>query len=118
MGERPMIEQELRSAEDMTEAQLAVYVIDLLHRMMVHHTLWFREVEHQLGFARALAAMDEAWEKTRKVGMARLAEELGFTETDGVPDALQVMPKEKLLRLIDAIAKNWLAQDGLWFQTV
>ena len=118
MGERPMTEQELHRAEDMNEAQLAAYVIDLLHRMMVHHTLWFREVEHQLGFARALAVMDEAWEKTRKVAVGRLAGELGFTETDGVPDALRVMPKEKLLRLIDAIAKNWLAQDGLWFQSV
>ncbi len=41
-----MTKQELRGAEDMNEAQLAAYVIDLLHRMMVHHTLWFREVEH------------------------------------------------------------------------
>ena len=54
--------QKIRSAEDMNQAQLAEFVFDLLHRMAVHHTLWFREVEHQLGFARALTAMDEAWE--------------------------------------------------------
>ena len=56
-----MVIQEIRQAEDMDTQQLAEYVVDLLHRMMVHHTLWFREVEHQLGFARALEAMDEAW---------------------------------------------------------
>ena len=110
--------QEIRSAEDMSQAQLAVYVFDLLHRTAVHHTLWFREVEHQLGFARALEAMDEAWEKTRAITVQRFSEELGFSETGGVPDTLLAMPKEKQLRLIDAIAKNWLAQDGVWFQAV
>ena len=28
------------------------------------------------------------------------------------------MPKERQIKLIDAIAKNWLAQDGVWFQVV
>lgn len=113
-----MNEQAICKAEDMDERQLSVYAVDLLHRMMVHHTLWFREVEHQLGFGRALAVMDDAWEKTRRIAMARFAEEIGFTETDGIPDALRAMPKANQLRLIDAIAKNWLAQDGLWFQAV
>ena len=113
-----MYTEEIRRAEDMDQTRLAEYVVDLLHRTMVHHTLWFREVENQLGFARAMAAMDEAWEKTRAVAVKRLSEELGFTETNGVPDALLAMPKEKKLRLIDAVAKNWLAQDGVWFQAV
>ena len=108
----------LRDAENMDERQLAAFAIDLLHRAMVHHTLWFREVEHQLGFARALAVMDEAWGKTRRIAVARFADVLGFTETEGIPDAICSMPKEKQLRLIDTIAKNWLAQDGVWFQAV
>jgi len=28
------------------------------------------------------------------------------------------MPREKLLNLIDAMAINWLASDGVWFQAV
>ena len=108
----------INRAEDMSQAQLAEYAIDLLHRMAVHHTLWFREVEHQLGFKKALAAMDEAWEKTRAIAVQRFSEELGVSETNGVPDVLLSMPKERQLRLIDAIAKNWLAQDGVWFQAV
>ena len=46
---------EVKRAEDMEREQLAEYAADMMHRMMVHHTLWFREVEHQLGFGRALA---------------------------------------------------------------
>lgn len=104
--------------EDMDSHQLAEYIFDLIHRTAVHHTLWFREVEHQLGFERALAAMDEAWSKTRAIAVQRFSQELEFSETDGFPDALLSLPREKQLRLINAIAKNWLAQDGIWFQSV
>ena len=113
-----MDRETISRAEDMSQAQLAAFAVDLVHRMMVHHTLWFREVEHQLGFAQALGAMDEAWAKTRAIAVQRFSEELGFSETDGVPDTLLPMPKERQLRLIDAVAKNWLAQDGVWFQAV
>ncbi|MBQ9376596.1 MAG: hypothetical protein IJU05_02180 [Schwartzia sp.] len=109
---------EVKRAEDMEREQLAEYAADMMHRMMVHHTLWFREVEHQLGFGRALAVMDEAWAKTRRVVVGRLSEELGFPQSDGMPAALAELPRERLLRLLEATAKNWLAQDGIWFQAV
>ncbi|MDO4179562.1 MAG: DUF6125 family protein [Phascolarctobacterium sp.] len=104
--------------EDMNQEQLAEFIIDMLHRMMVHHTLWFREVEHQLGFEKALKVMDYAWDKTKKISVQRMAQELGFEQNNGIPNALAKMPKDKQLHLLDAIAKNWLAQDGVWFQTV
>ena len=105
-------------AEEMNQQELAEYIMDMLHRMMVHHTLWFREVEHQLGFEKALQAMDYAWEHTKAISGKRLAEEFGYAEEKGIPLALKEMPKDKQLHLIDAIAKNWLAQDGVWFQAV
>ncbi len=105
-------------AEEMDQEQLAAYIIDMLHRMMVHQTLWFREVEHQLGFEKALQAMDYAWANTLKISGKRLAEELGYAQQGGLPTALLQLPREKQLSLIDAIAKNWLAQDGVWFQAV
>lgn len=110
--------KDLMRPEDMNQEQLAEYIIEMMHRMMVHHTLWFREVEHQMGFEAALEAMDYAWEKTEKISMKRLASELGFEQENGIPDALKSMDKEKQLSLTDAIAKNWLAQDGVWFQAV
>ena len=113
-----MAENEIMRAEDMNQDQLAEYIIEMLHRMIVHHTLWFREVEHQMGFEKALKAMDYAWSHTKKISVKRLAEEFGFEQENGVPKYFKEMPKEKQLHLIDAIAKNWLAQDGVWFQAV
>jgi hypothetical protein len=37
---------------------------------------------------------------------------------NGVPKALKSLSKEKLIEVIDAAAVNWLANDGVWFQTV
>ena len=57
----------------------------MFHRIMVHETLWFREVEHQMGFEKALKAMDYAWNNTRKISVKRLAEEFGFEQENGIP---------------------------------
>ncbi len=113
-----MPEKQIMRAEDMNKEQLAEYIMEMLHRMMVHHTLWFREVEHHIGFENALKTMDYAWSNTRKISLKRFAEEFGFTQEDGVPEYFKEMPKEKQLHLLDTIAKNWLAQDGVWFQAV
>ena len=34
--------------ETITAEERAAHIVDMFHRMTVHHTLWFREVEHQL----------------------------------------------------------------------
>ena len=85
--------------EDMPVEELAEFIIDQLHRVIVHHTLWFREVEHQFGFEKALAAMKTAYPQAKKMQMKRLDKTLGFEEENGVPKALLNMPKEKLLEL-------------------
>lgn len=60
----------------------AAHIIDMCHRMTVHHTLWFREVEHQLGFEKALNVMDYAWKQTRKAAVRRLAAQFHFPEQE------------------------------------
>lgn len=55
-----------KTMETITAEERAAHIIDMCHRMTVHHTLWFREVEHQLGFEKALNVMDYAWKQTRK----------------------------------------------------
>ena len=40
--------------EGLSREELSRLILDMFHRIMVHHTLWFREVEHQIGFERAL----------------------------------------------------------------
>ena len=32
--------------------------------------------------------------------------------------ALEAMSREQLIELLDIYAKNWLAMDGVWFQSV
>lgn len=104
--------------EDLDQKELAEFIMEIFHTTMVHHTLWFREVEHQMGFENALKALGEVWDKTKKISVKRLANEFGFEEVDGIPSFLMDMPKEKQLSLAEAMAKNWLAQDGVWFQAV
>lgn len=112
------MDEKIKRPEDLTGADLTEFVLDMFHRMLVHHTLWFREVEHQLGFAKALEAMEYAWSRTRKNIGDRLGETLGFDTVDGVPKVLAKLPAEKKLALADTLAKCWLAQDGVWFQAV
>lgn len=49
-----------KTMETITVEERAAHIIDMFHRITVHHTLWFREAEHQLGFEKALNVMDYA----------------------------------------------------------
>jgi hypothetical protein len=102
----------------LSKEELARLAVDLLHRTMVHHVFWFKEVEHQMGFERALEVMDAAYEKSRGVQLNRLGKLFGFTLADGIPEPLLSLPKERLTALIEGLSVNWLAGDGIWFQAV
>jgi hypothetical protein len=107
-----------KGPEELRSEELARLAVDFFHRTIVHHTLWFAEVEHQMGKAKALEMMGAVWEKSYGIQIKRLAETLGFELENGVPKALLTMPKEKLLGLLGDLARNWLADDGIWFQAV
>lgn len=109
---------EICRPEDMNSRELSELLIDMMHRMAVHHTLWFREVEHQLGFEKAMEVMQDAWSNTRNISVRRLEETLGLKAEDGVPQALLELPGEKILSVLDMVAKDWIAMDGVWFQAV
>jgi len=106
------------SIEDLNPKDMASLVLDMFHRTMVHHTLWFREVEHQLGLKNALDVMKTAYSGSYAVQMKRLSRVLGFEMKDGIPKPLLDMPKERLLELIRCLGTNWIAGDGIWFQAV
>ncbi len=104
--------------EDLPHADLLKLLTDLLHRLIIHYGLWFTEVRHQMGTERALALLDGVFERNLKIQMARLGETFGFDVVDGLPAALSKLDKPALLKVIEAVAKNWLVSDGVWFQAV
>ncbi|PJC75584.1 MAG: cytosolic protein, partial [Syntrophobacterales bacterium CG_4_8_14_3_um_filter_58_8] len=110
--------QDVERVEGLSQEELVRLVVDFFHRTMVHHTLWFAEVEHQMGMAKALELLGAVWEKSGAIQMKRLSEAFDFEMENGVPKALAAMPKEKLLLLLGDLGRNWLAGDGVWFQGV
>jgi len=110
--------KEIEEPEDLSHEDMARFVLDMFHRIIVHHTLWFREVEHQMGMKKALDIMKVAYNDSYNIQMNRLAKVLGFEMKDGIPMALLDMSKEALLNLMKNVGVNWLANDGTWFQAV
>jgi hypothetical protein len=108
----------IEGPENMDQKDLARYVLDMFHRTLVHYTLWFKEVEHQMGMKKALDIMKTVKEQSFQIQMKRLSKVLGFEMVDGIPKALLDMSKEDLLGLTKDLGINWIANDGVWFQAV
>ncbi len=106
------------SIEDLSPEEMSRLVLDMLHRTMVHHTLWFREVEHQLGLEKALDIMKTAYHGSYTAQMNRLSRFFGFEMKDGIPKPLLDLPRDRRLELISNLGTNWIAGDGIWFQAV
>lgn len=98
--------------------EAASLVMDMLHRTVMHHALWFTEVRHQMGLTRALESLDQVCRKSMDIQLGRLAKTLGFALRDGIPAPLLDMPEAIFSRLKEAVAANWLANDGIWFQAL
>ncbi|KJS32722.1 MAG: cytosolic protein [Desulfatitalea sp. BRH_c12] len=104
--------------DDLSKDELLKVLPDFMHRIVIHYALWFTEVRHQMGMPKALEMLSAVFEKNMGLQMKRLGKTLGFEVVDGLPAALTNLDKTALLNLIDEVAKNWLANDGLWFQAV
>lgn len=104
--------------DELDEERLIWFIIDMIHRTIVHHTLWFNELIHQLGLEKALRVMQASYQRGTGVQIKRLAEFFGIELKDGIPKAMLAMPRERKLQLMGELAKNWLANDGVWFQSV
>jgi len=110
--------EDVGKASDLNHEQTAKYVVDLFHRTIIHHALWFAEVKHQMGMEKALEVLHSASKKSYAIQMKHLGALLGFEMKDGVPAPLLDMAPEKLEELKSRVAKNWLVNDGVWFQAI
>ncbi len=113
-----MADNPLNRIEDLDDKQLARLVLDVFHRISMHHGLWFTEVRHQMGLEKAHAALQTVLEKSLPIQLQRLAKILGFQMHGDLPAPLLALGREGLLKLLDGVAANWLANDGVWFQAV
>ncbi len=104
--------------ENLESKDLARLIIDMIHRLILHHGFWFNEVRHQMGSARALEALETASKRSLAIQIRRLGKVLGFEVEDGLPKPLVDMDRTRQLALVEAVAANWLANDGVWFQAV
>ncbi|MFH1135888.1 MAG: DUF6125 family protein [Pseudomonadota bacterium] len=97
---------------------LVRWIMDAARRTITHYGFWFREVEYQLGLDQALEIEREAGDQSIGIQLKRLSKILGFELKNGAPAALYDLGEEQLQTLLDAMAANWLANDGVWFQAV
>ena len=110
--------EDAKKASDLNHEETAKYVVDLFHRTIIHHALWFSEVKHQMGMEKALEVLHTASKKSYEIQMKHLGALFGFEMRDGVPSPLLEMAPEKLEELKSRVAKNWLVNDGVWFQAI
>lgn len=102
----------------MESLEKAGFIVDMFTRMAVHYGLWFTEVRHQMGMETALEMLHAATQKSYSICLERFSQVLGFETQDNLPKALLDMPDDQKNALIEAVAKNWLVNDGVWFQTI
>ncbi len=102
----------------LTKEEKASFIVDMFTRIVVHYGLWFGEVRHQVGMEKALDVLDKATKNSVGIGMKRLSGELGFEMENGLPKALLDLDGAAMESLMKAVAKNWLVNDGVWFQAM
>jgi hypothetical protein len=106
------------SQAELGKEQKAILLMDFFHRIIMHHAMWFAEVQHQYGREKALEVLKEAYVKSSGIQLNRLAKTLGFEMKDKIPAPLLDLSDDKLDGLIESVAANWLSNDGVWFQAV
>jgi hypothetical protein len=104
--------------EELSQPQLIRWAMEGIRRTVIHYGCWFKEVEYQLGMRKAAMVESEAGDRAWGIILNRLAKVCGFEIEDDVPKALKSMNREEILKFIEAVSINWLANDGVWFQSV
>ncbi len=108
----------INTPEDLNHEELSKLIIDMFHRTIVHHTMWFNEVKHQMGAEKAMESLFKVSEKSLGIQMKRLSKTLGFNLKNGLPEPMLNLERDKLHEFLNTTAINWLANDGLWFQEI
>ena len=103
---------------ELDKKKLIELIFDSLHLIILHYGIWFRETEHQLGLDKAIAVDNIAWKRILPIIFGRVTRRLSIPTEDDIPELLTKATKEELAELLVDMGKNWLANDGVWFQAV
>jgi len=109
---------ELDSLEKMDPEQLPNFILDAFRRIVVHYGHWLAQAEHQFGMEKAMEIEAAVWPASFGNQVTRLGKTLGFKVEKGVPAFWGSLDHETALKLIQSLAVNWLANDGIWFQAI
>jgi hypothetical protein len=112
------MDRSLLTQQDMNKEETIKLIIDFIHRLIMHHAMWYARVQDFLGSEKANEVLQVALERSIDIQLNRLAKTLDFELKDGYPSSLINLPDETLNALKETIALNWLASDGVWFQSV
>jgi hypothetical protein len=107
----------LADLKSLDKDQLIRLSIEALRRSVIHYGCWYRELEDRFGSAKANRIENEAGDQAIQLILTRMAKVLGFQLKDGFPDYLQQMSQDQLIAFYDSMCANWLALDGLLFQS-
>jgi len=110
--------RQIEKIEDLDHEHTVRLLLDFFHRLIVHYGIWFNEVKHQMGMEKALDTINSAYERSYGIQAKRLSKVFGFEMKDNIPKPLLNLSRESLLALMDSVAVNWLANDGVWFQAL
>ncbi|MGE5355263.1 MAG: DUF6125 family protein [Deltaproteobacteria bacterium] len=91
---------------------------DFLHRIIMHYSFWYAETEKKFGKEMAFDILDNAWNRFFDIFINRIGKTAGFETENGFPLVFNDYSKEELEELQNAMAINWLANDGIWFQAI
>lgn len=104
--------------DELAHKDKARLVMDYIHRTIMHYVMWYGEVRHQLPAEAAGTVLAEASQRSLGIQLKRLGQTLGFETQDGLPKPLLDLSAERMEKLLDTVAFNWLANDGVWFQAM
>ena len=106
------------SNQTISKYETVKLILDYIHRSMMHHAMWYGEVQHQFGREKAMEIMHDVCNMSYEIVLKRLSKILGLEIDNNLPGLMLQMPEAELEALKEGVAVNWLANDGVWFQAV
>lgn len=107
-----------RMPDDLSDQELLGLIQDTMRNTIAHSGLWFDIAARELGIENALQLDDIAWQNGFPIQMRRLARRGGSNGHETMLPFPKGWKRDGLVALLGDMAKNWVANDGVWFQAV